>query len=367
LSGEEGRVAQLILEKMEQLNYDETWTDQVGNVIGLLRGDRDMASVCFTVHMDHVDPGNEYEWEYPPYSGTIANGFVHGRGASDAKGAIATHVYIPELLARSKMKHGDIYVVEVVHEEKGGLGSMYLDEKAKNAIDYAILGEPSSNNLMIGHKGRIELIITFKGRSCHASMPELGVNPLDEMARFLLKFRNLEMANDAIEKSTAAPTICRTDTQSSNIIPGICELTVDWRTIPNESETQVLDKIRGLLSENAEAHVSEYKLKTYTGLTFPMKRSRPPYSIDKNHPLVRETASAIRSTLGRDVDISRRPFATDCGCFKEAGIPIIGFSPCEEKYAHTNRDRVSLRLISEAFKCYPAIIYNLSKLKTRKK
>ena len=265
------------------------------------------------------------------------------------------------------MEHGDIYVVEVVQEEKGGLGSMYLDERVKNAIDYAINGEPSSNAIKIGHKGRVELVVTFKGRSAHASMPELGINPFYDTARFLLELKNLEMASKGLEKSTAVPTICRIDTQSSNIIPGRCELTVDWRTIPGELEAQVLDKVKSLLPKNAEVRVSEYELKTYTGLTFTMKRSRTPFSIDKNHPLVRETAKAVRSTLKREVDISRWPFATDCGCFMEAGVPIIGFSPAEEKYAHTTKERISLQLISEAMECYPAIISNLSKLEKRKK
>ncbi len=365
-SGEEDKVASIVQEKMKQLSYDDVWIDRVGNVIGLIRGDRDRPSVCFTAHMDHVDPGDETEWEYPPYSGAIADGYIHGRGASDLKGPLATQVYIPELLKLYSVRHGDLYVIEVVQEEVGGLGSRYLDESVKDSLDYVINGEPTSNMLKIGHRGRIELVVRLKGKSVHASMPGQDMNPIYDMAAFISKFRDLEMAIEGNEKSTATPTICRTDQKCSNVTPGKCELTIDWRNVPSESEGQVIDKIRSILPENAEFHVAEYRVKTYTNANFNMRRVRLPYSIERNSPFVIETEKAVKSTLNREVEVSRWPFSTDCGCFMDDGIPTIGFSPAEEKYVHTNRERISLKLIKEAMKCYPAIVSRVSKLEKRK-
>jgi len=365
LSGEEGEVADIIKCKMKQLNYDEVWSDSVGNVIGLIKGDSAKPSVCFTAHMDHVDPGEENSWEYPPYSGAIADGYIHGRGASDLKGVGATQIYIPILLQRFNINHGDIYIVQVVQEEKGGLGSLYLDSEIKNSIDYAINGEPSSNKIKIGHKGRIELIVEIKGKSVHASIPDQGKNPLFFAASFLSKLEKLPMIEWCGEHSTVSPTICLTDQQSSNVIPGKCTITLDWRNEPGENEEQIIDKMQELLPKDSNVRVAEYKLKTYTGLVYNMKRNRLPYSIERNHPLVIETTQAVSTTLHRQVEVSRWPFATDCGIFMEAGIPIIGFSPGEETYIHTNRERISLKLIREAMECYPSIISHICRLPKR--
>lgn len=367
LPGEEGPVAHLIQDKMKQLDYDDVHIDRVGNVIGLIKGNPKRPTLCFTAHMDHVDPGDPKGWEFPPYSGAISDGYLHGRGTSDLKGVVATHVYIAESLKQTNVDHGDIYIIEVVHEEYGGLGSDYLDDGIKHAIDYAINGEPTSNTIKIGHRGRIELLVHFGGKAAHAGTPELGVNPFYKMATFISKLEKLKMACDDYEVSTAEPTTCRTDPQSSNVIPGQCELTIDWRNIPGEFEGKVVEKVKSLLPEGCNVSVVERQLRTYTNLLFNIKRCKPPFSIDKAHPLVKETAQAVRSVLKREVEVSRWPFSTDCQFFMEAGIPIVGFSPGEEKYIHTNKERISLDLMREAMLCYPAIISSLSKLEKRKR
>jgi acetylornithine deacetylase/succinyl-diaminopimelate desuccinylase-like protein len=187
------------------------------------------------------------------------------------------------------------------------------------------------------------------------------------MATFISKLEKLEMASDDYEVSTAEPTTCRTDPQSSNMIPGRCELTIDWRNIPGELEDQVMDKVKSLLPEGCNVSVAERQLRTYTNLLFNRRRYKPPFSIDKTYPLVKETTQAVRSVLKREVEVSRWPFSTDCHFFMEAGVPIVGFSPGEEKYIHTNKERISLHLMREAMACYPAIISSLSRLEKRKR
>jgi acetylornithine deacetylase/succinyl-diaminopimelate desuccinylase-like protein len=162
LSGEEGEVAQIIQEQMKKSGFSDVWIDPVGNVIGLVKGDRDNPSICFTGHMDTVPSGDEKEWERPPFSGVIAGGYLHGRGTSDMKVSVASQVYIPMTVKRSNIRHGDIYVIEVVQEEVGGIGTKHLDEAIKRNIDYAISGEPTSNKIHIQQKGRVELKVTFK-------------------------------------------------------------------------------------------------------------------------------------------------------------------------------------------------------------
>ena len=89
--------------------------------------------------------------------------------------------------------------------------------------------------------------------------------------------------------------------------------------------------------------------------------------MDKNHPLVKTVEEAVRATLKREVEIRWFAGSTDCGHFAEAGIPFVGFGPGEVKYAHTNRERISLQMMKEAMECYPGIISNVSRLEKRKR
>jgi len=170
------------------------------------------------------------------------------------------------------------------------------------------------------------------------------------------------MAADKIESSTVAPTVCYTDQKSSNVTPGACELRLDWRNIPGETEADVLSKIRQLLPHSSDIDIPEYKLQSYTGRTFTLKRVKKPFSIEPKHPLVSAVVSATRDTLNREVTISRWSCGTDCPYFMDAGIPIVGFSPAEMNYLHTSKERISIKLIQDAMESYPHIISNINKL-----
>ena len=83
-------------------------------------------------HMDHVDVGDPARWPYPPYAATVVDGEIWGRGASDLKGPLACQVYAGALLKRSGLLlPNDVYVVGVVQEEVGGLGSSMLMDHLK--------------------------------------------------------------------------------------------------------------------------------------------------------------------------------------------------------------------------------------------
>ena len=368
VSGQEGAVALLIQEEMKKLKYDEVWVDPVGNVIGLLKGNSSRPTLCFTGHMDTVPPGDEKKWEYPPFSGKIVEGYLHGRGAGDMKCGMGAQVYLPAMIRHADLKPaviGDIYVVAVVQEEQGGLGSKYLDESLKKEIDYAVNSEPTSNRINTGHRGRAELSVSFMGKAAHASRPWQGINPFFDLAKFLLDLRELEMARFKDSKSTAVPTICKSDTETSNVIPGQCTLTVDWRDVPGESESGIMDKIKSILPKSGTAQFVEYDLKTYTGKTLRMRRRKSPFSTDPDHPVVKAMVAAVEATLNREPGVAWWEGATDCGYFAEAGIPIVGFGPGDSKYSHTSRERISLEMLSDAVRCFPAIVATLSQLEKR--
>lgn len=351
-SGAEGEVAQIIQEEMKRLGYDEVWTDEVGNVIGLIRGKMRSPAVMFTTHMDHVDPGDETRWAFPPYGAEMRDGYIYGRGASDAKGAIATQIYLKALLEGPPPS--DIFMAYVVMEEVGGLGTRHLLTYLRP--DVVILGEPTGNELRIGHRGRMELIVEAHGRAAHASMPSKGKNPHYPMASFLLRLKDLPMEEGGGFTSSVAPTLYYTDQSSGNVIPARATLHVDWRTIPGQGEGEVVRRLQSILEAGMEVRVRRELMKTYTGREIELDVVHPPFYLDPHAEVVEKAKAAIEGALGRPIGVGPWSFTTDAGFFQREGIPVLGFSPCEEQYAHTYEDRVSITMLEEALRCYPALV-----------
>ena len=354
LSGEEGPIAGLIKREMEGLGYTNVWRDEVGNIIGRIKGNPDLPAIMFTAHMDSVHPGPLDQWRHDPYGGHIEGDWLFGRGASDTKGAIATQVYIPIALAKSGVEHGDVFVAEVVQEETGGLGSTWLVEHMK--VNYAVMGEGTGNELRIGNRGRVLIWVNIPGKKMHAG----SASPTDiahyHAATFLLALQGLPMRHGKLGSSSAVPTLYITDQADTNVTPGLCKIAVDWRAITEEDPNSIIKRIERILPEKATAQIEPFELNTYTGMQLTLTRAQPPYWIDPTHPYVRAVHAALMKGFGNPVPIKYWTFTTDCGLFMEKGIPIIGFSPCEEIYAHTVEDKVSLQMMKEALAAYPRII-----------
>jgi len=351
LPGEEGALARLIADRMTGLGYDEVWRDEIGNVIGLIRGHARYPAVMFTAHMDHVDAGDPALWPHPPYSGVVEEGYVWGRGASDTKGAIATQVLLPLVLKEKPV--ADVYVAEVVLEEKGGAGTRHLVNHLRP--DVVIIGEATKNQLCVGHRGRVEVVATAVGKAAHASQPHLGKNPHYPLAEFLLRLQELSMSERPPFKATVAPTLYFTDQQSANVIPGKAWVHLDWRTVPGETPEVVLKRLREV-GPGLRFSIPVEELTSYTGMRTQMKKVRAPYLLNAQHPVVSKIREVLERVLDRKVDVGYWHFVTDAGYFAEQGIPVIGYSPCEEELAHTYQDRVSISLMEEALASYPALV-----------
>jgi succinyl-diaminopimelate desuccinylase len=354
LPGEERDVAELVRREMQSLGYDDTWIDDVGNVIGVIRGTGGGASVMFNTHLDHVDAGDVGGWRFPPYAGEIHDGVLWGRGAVDIKGPTAAQVYgvaVPKMAGVELP--GDVYVVGAVQEEVGGLGSLELARTTRT--DRAVIGEASSNELRRGHRGRIELIVRIVGHACHASAPERGVNPLYSLASFLTRIRNLDAVEDAfLGAETFAPTLLSTDQISANVVPGEVRLHIDWRTVPQRGPEEIRSEVARLLDgalvdgATGEVRIKELDLRAYTGVTREVPAAFPSFVLPESDPMLGTARSALQAAFGHPVPVGRWTFATDGGHLNASGIPCIGFGPGDERLAHTNREHIPIGDLSKA-------------------
>jgi succinyl-diaminopimelate desuccinylase len=354
LPGQEGDAAQLIRSEMQSLGYDDTWIDEVGNVVGVIRGTGGGNSLMFNTHLDHVDVGDESGWQFPPYAGEISDGVLWGRGAVDIKGPTAAQVYGVALLKQAGVAlPGDVFVAGAVQEEIGGLGSLELARTTRT--DRAVIGEASTNELRRGHRGRIELIVRISGQACHASAPERGINPHYSLGSFLSALREVETVEDPfLGAETFAPTLLFTDQTSSNVIPGEVRLHLDWRTVPqrgpDDIRAELARRLDAALLDGASGDVSikELRLRAYTGVERELPAAFPSLAIEDSDPMLRAAGAALEEAFGHPVPVGRWTFATDGGHLFAAGIPCIGFGPGDERLAHTNREHVAIADLSTA-------------------
>lgn len=370
MPGEEAEIAKVVREEMQRLEYDDVWQDEVGNVIGVVRGTKGERSVMFNTHLDHVSAGDERGWPFPPFEGRVHDGAIWGRGAMDIKGPTASQVYGPALLKAAGLSpEGDVYVVGAVQEEVGGLGSIELARTVRT--DSAVIGEATNNELRRGHRGRIELIVRIEGRSCHASMPERGINPHYSLAAFLSSLEGVQLAeNSFLGRETFAPTLLCTDQTSSNVVPGEVRLHIDWRTVPEREPEAIRQELQCLLDgalmhgATGKVDVKEEHLRTYTGAERDVPAAFPSFVLQEDSPVLRASAAALEEAFGRPVAIKRWEFATDGGHLSKAGIPCVGFGPGDETLAHTNQERVPIEQLREAALGNAALALRLTSLES---
>lgn len=360
LPGNEDKIASVVQSKMYELGYDNIAIDSFGNVIGHIKGGT-APSLMLNGHLDHVDTGDPNGWEHPPHSGKIVNGHIWGRGAVDMKGPLACMIFAPAILKTMNITPpGDIFLAAPVMEEVGGIGSTHLATHLHT--DMAIVGEPSHNTLRRGHRGRVELWVTFRGKSIHASVPHLGINPHFSLAEFLHNLRSLPMVKDTtFGGSNVAPTLIATDQVSPNVTPGEIRLTLDWRNTPTESPAEIVEKIRAVVQKSlldgaiGSVELATRPFTTYTGTTVEQSAVFPSFELAKSDPLVQHAQKTLSDTLGFEMPVDVWQFATDGGHLMAAGIPTLGFGPGDETLAHTNRERIAIADMLVALRGYIAL------------
>lgn len=372
-SGSEGDVAKVLAEELLTAGL-EVQVDSVGNVVGAMRGRGAgrKRTLAFNVHLDHVPPGPPESWKHAPYSGAVENGKIYGRGAADTKGAWAPMILAMEAVRASGGVKGDVLFTGVIMEELTYCIGMkvLLDETLKDqSPDYVVSGEATSLNVAVGHRGRTELEITTKGRSCHASAPWRGENaiykaaPVISSIEALSKELEAEEAHPLLGKSSTALTDILCSPGAHNVVPEMCRMWVDYRFLPSETLETISQRIRTKLSAakvDANVKVVEAEGRTYTGVRFKGQKYMPAFTIDAGHSLVKTVSEATGAVLSNPPKIQRWDFATDGGySMGVLGIPTVGLSPCEENLTHAPNEYVRIDYMVKATKVYAEIIMRL--------
>ncbi|MAR45226.1 MAG: hypothetical protein CME03_03725 [Gemmatimonadaceae bacterium] len=368
LPGEEGEVAGRVKAEMDALGLEDIRVDNAGNVIGVARGRGDAPAALLNCHMDVVAEGDHDEWEVPPFSGEVRDGFLHGRGAMDIKGPLALQTYAAASMIGEAP--GDVIVGHTVLEERGGLGMKHLLESGSVTPGVVVIGEATNGDVCIGHRGRAEIEVSVTGLAGHASVPRRAHNALDLVGDVLGSIRDLaenQPSDPLLGASSLIATMIDVLPESRNVIPDSAVVTIDWRILPGSDDESLMSLVREAISSripeipdglSLDVRMATERQRTYTGLVEERSLLTPGFMMDANDPMILAAAEAVGRRQGEGAATIRPwQFATDggwsCGVY---GIPTVGFAPGEERFAHTNRERINVEEARWGFERYPYLI-----------
>ncbi len=401
VSGTEENMANVVIAELEKLGYDEVYRDKYGNVIGIIKGDEPGPTIMYNSHMDHVDPGDPNNWQgYDPYGGQIdvcdvaclddntkteKAECIHGRAASDVKSGHGFQIYAGAILLKLremgyKIK-GNFMYTGVVHEESGqnaGTRNMIKHTFPEKGWDFdaMVSSEATSLKLYLGHRGRIEYLLTTYGRTAHGSCPQNGINAIYKALPVIQKIRDDVIPNlpkdpeGELEQASISLNIIECSPGALSIVPDKCMMSFDRRTMMGETVESAMEILQKVIDECA-AEDPEFKATVemkpdvdhcYTGEVMSGYKFTEGWKIKKDHPFTQACARALED-VGQPVQYGYWSFATDCavtaGYYKK---PTIGYSGMQELYAHTPYDKCRIDAIEKAMAGNAAIYLEASQL-----
>jgi len=364
-SGHEEKLVKLIENKMKKLGFDEVIIDKTGNIIGRVGNGK--TKVLYDAHIDTVEAEDRENWHYDPFGGEIIGDKLYGRGSTDEKAAIASMVYGAKILKEVGIPEDiSLYISGTVQEEVcDGLAIGYLINEVVKPV-FVVLCEPTSLDIYRGHRGRVEVSITTKGKSAHAAHPNRGNNAIYKMAKTVVNIEKLTETfkeDPFLGKGTAVVSIIESKSPSINSVPYESTICIDRRLATGETKESAIDEFKTTFvdKENTDINVLIFEDVSWKGRKISQEKYFPTWVLEENHTLVKAGYEAAKKArLGEDVKVSRWIFSTNgVTTMGRFNIPSIGFGPGDEWLAHAVDEYVRVSDLVKAATFYAAFPFNL--------
>lgn len=256
--GHEREAAECVAGWLREAGFDLSFSEYAPgrtNVIALLKNG-DGPCFAFNTHLDTVPAGTG--WASDPFTLTEREGRLYGRGACDAKGPLVAMVEALRMLAASRSSwSGTLMGVFTADEEVASEGAKFYVRDRPPAIDFVVIGEPTSNATFSAHKGSLRPRVRVKGVTAHSGTPELGINAIYQSAKLLglieeAHHQQVRCRCHALV-GNASLTVTRVHGgHADNVVPNSCELLLDRRMVPGEDENEVKAELQQLLDRARE-------------------------------------------------------------------------------------------------------------------
>ena len=359
IMGNIGAVGQRVMDEMRKLGFEDLRFDQMGNVIG--RVGSGPTVLLYDSHLDTVDIGDRADWGWDPFEGKVEAGVLYARGAGDEKQSTPGMLYGIALARDLGLLEGyTVYYFGNMEEDCDGQCGQALVEVEQIRPDYVVVGEPTEMNVYRGHKGRVELKVTAKGRSAHAASNELGDNAIYKLLPVIEGVRALNHTlhiDPFLGQGRITASIIHSRSPSLNAVPDECTLYLDRRLTFGETKEEALAQVEALVphddQQSVTVEIMQYDTPSYTGFVYPVEKYFPPWALDEGHRLVQAGLRASEALWGGTAKSGKLNFSTNGTYWMgKARIPTIIFAAGIETTAHSLLDQVPLDDLVRATEWY---------------
>jgi acetylornithine deacetylase len=310
-------------------------TKQKANLWATIGSEKD-GGVVLSGHTDCV-PVDDQDWNSDPFALTERDGRLYGRGACDMKGFLAAVLAaVPDLVGQSLPR--PVHLAFSHDEEIGCVGvRSLLAELAQGRPKpaFCLVGEPTSMQVVVGHKGGRSYRCHFEGLAAHSSLAPQGVNAIEYAAELVLFLRDIGEAlatgpQDSdydVTHSTISVGLIHGGS-AINIVPSSCDLTFEFRNLAEVDQEAIFRQIEEFALQQILPRMRE----RYPDAAIHFERiyEYPAHAIPADDPLV----TRMKHLVGRN-DHSKVAFGTEAGLFlRELGLPTVVCGPGAIAVAH---------------------------------
>ncbi|MGD8407906.1 MAG: succinyl-diaminopimelate desuccinylase [Thiohalophilus sp.] len=347
LLGERLKAIGFALEPMRFEDVDNLWARRGAN--GPL--------FVFAGHTDVVPTGPEEQWQSPPFTPTITDGKLYGRGAADMKSSIAAMVTACERFIQQHPDHKGSIGFLITSDEEGPSinGTVKVVEalqQRQEQIDWCLVGEPSSTEkigdvIKNGRRGSLGAVLTVNGKQGHVAYPHLARNPVHEFAPAMHELVSVQwdQGNDHFPPTTFQISNLHAGTGANNVIPGKLQVEFNFRFSTEVTDTQLRQQVEAIL----DGHQLDYQIDwTLSGQPF----------LTPEGELVEAAQRAIQSVTGYATQLSTAGGTSDGRFIAPTGAQVVELGPLNATIHQVNEcvDVVDLDTLSDI---YEQILVNL--------
>jgi succinyl-diaminopimelate desuccinylase len=277
---------------------------RVRNLWAIRRGNKPGSrTIVFAGHTDVVPPGPLDQWSSNPFTPTVRDGKLYGRGAADMKGSIAAMVVAcEEFLAANREPRVSIAFLLTSDEEGPAVdGSVRVCEalsKRGERFDCCIVGEPTAvvrtgDTIKNGRRGTMSGKLTVKGEQGHIAYPQLARNPIHLLAPALADLVRFEWdkGNEFFQPTSWQVSNIHAGTGAGNVIPGACVVDFNFRFCTESTTESLQHRLAAVLDRHGLEYTLEWVIGGLPFLTTP-------------GVLVRNVQHAIHDETGIETELS---------------------------------------------------------------
>ena len=316
-------------------------------------GSAERPSLAWNGHLDVVPVGDLSSWVQGPWEGAVLEGRLIGRGAADMKGPIASALAAAAAVRRAGIELAGRLTFHLAADEEhmGIYGTKVLLDRGMLVQDACIVGEPSDLRVGLAERGGAWITATARGRAAHGSQPNLGVNAIASMARLVLRLP--EVLSDREHPLVGRPSVNAaviTGGSAPNVVPDRCELIIDRRIVPGETDpAEVLAPFDRLAAEIAREHPD-------VDLTFQLDGWTEAAEAAADSDIAGTAREAVAAERGaRPADVGFTGITDARFYINDAKIPTVILGPGSLAVAHTANEWVLVDDLVTAARVYARI------------